>query len=180
MVVTDKEAMKRYAQRSLEEEKPHAHSHGNAQRRTDPDLHARARQLHRTQYQNQFRAFAHHHQKHKCGDTPTGCASGLPGIGFDALLDFLLQVTRHLVHPDNHGDHQRRGHQHQQPFEAILADAPSLQQNGRANRGGGGGDDAGPSVGYECAPTSAVQVDEDDADDKRGFHTFTESDQQSR
>src|ERR1700688_1905031 len=89
-------------------------------------------------------------------------------------------MPSHAVHPDNHRDHKNGGDQKQHALESVLADFPALQRDGDSQAGRHSGKDAAPHPAHEIRAPSAIQIDEYDADDKRGFDAFPKSDEKSR
>ncbi len=119
-------------------------------------------------------------RKTKTPDSPSGGTRGFPGVGFDALLDFLAEGARDTVHPNDHGHDERGREQHHEAFEAILADAQALEQNGGRDAASRSSSDAGPGIAREGAAAGSVQVNEYDANYQRGFETFPKRDQEGR
>ena len=166
-------------QRALEEKQAHGNSHAQSQACADPGAKAFAGQLHGAEDQRQLCALAEYHEKDECCQ-PYACDSrGPPGVGFYALFNFFLQVPRDAVHPNDHGDHKEGGQQQQQALEAVLAHLPALQGQRDCEAGGHRHRHAGPDVTRELGTSSAVQINEDDADDQRGLDTFAQGDKQS-
>jgi hypothetical protein len=81
-------------------------------------------------------------------------------------------MPRDTVHPNNHGhDKQRRDQQHQ-PLESILADFPTLKRNGDTETGNHSGGNSAPHPAHQGGAARAVQIDQNDANDKRGLNAF--------
>ena len=159
-------------------------SHGDRdaqpQDRSNPNGKPFAGKFHRAQNQRKFGAFAHHHEEHESGQADSRGELGFRRVLFDVFFDFLFQMPRHAVHPDNHGDHKDGREQQQQPFEAVFADLPALQRDGHGQAGSNSSEDSSPHPARQIRAPGAVQIDEYDADDQGGFDTFTKSDEESR
>jgi hypothetical protein len=108
----------------------------------------------------QFRALAQNHQENEEPDSPSGGTRGFPGVGFDAVLDFLAEGARDAVHPNDHGHDERGREQHHEALEAILANAQALEQNGGGDAAGRSSSDAGPGIAREGAAAGSVQINE--------------------
>ncbi len=83
-------------------------------------------------------------------------------------------MPRNAVHPNDHRNYKEGGDEKHQAFETVFADLPALQShsNSQAQRRGSG--DAVPGKPREMRAAGARQINEDDADNKGSFHTFTE------
>ena len=137
-LVAAEKTVQRNPQRALKKEKADADRDGDAEPRSNPDLHAGAGKLNGAKNQNEFGAFADDHQENERADSPSCRARRLLCVGLDALFDVLAKRARDAVHPHDHGDHEDGGNQHQQAFKAVLASAETLKQNGNGYAGGGG------------------------------------------
>jgi hypothetical protein len=164
-------------QRPLEEKPSNGDRHGQTQARADPNREAFARKFHGAQNERQLGAFPEHHQEYKRAQAEAGRERILSRVGLHALLDLLLQVARHAVHPENHRDDENRRDEQQQPFKSILADTPPFQGNGNGEARGGCRRDAAPDPAHQGRASGAVQINEHDADDQSGFDAFPKSDQ---
>jgi hypothetical protein len=84
--------------------------------------------------------------------------------------------VRHVVHPDDDAYDERRSHQHQHAFKSVFANLELLKADSRADTGENSEENPNPGIAFQGATAAAVQIDQHDADDKRGFHAFAKSD----
>ena len=153
------EAAHRDLKRTLKEKQADGYGHGDSDAGADPDLQARDRELNRAKNQDQFGALAQNHQENKKADSPPRCKLALLHIGCDALLDFFAQAARNAVHPNNHGDNQSGGGEHQHALKSVFTDLPALQQNRGREAAGNSNGHARPHVTRQLAAARAIEID---------------------
>jgi hypothetical protein len=84
------------------------------------------------------------------------------------------------VHPDDHGDHEKRGDQEEQAFKSVFADVEAFQSNGYGEAEGDSGGDASPDKADQMSPIGSGEINKDNANDERGFNTLTKGDEEGR
>jgi hypothetical protein len=89
-------------------------------------------------------------------------------------------MFRNAVHPDNHGDDEKRGHQQKQPFKSVFADIETLERNGDGEAESHGSGHATPDKADQMGPIGPRQINQDNADDEGGFDTLTKGDEEGR
>ena len=157
---------------------PTAKAHTSPSARPDPHGEAFAGKFHGAKNQGKFGAFAHHHQKHKCGQAKPGGEIALRRVGFStrcSICFFRCRATRFIhtimvttktaatssITPSNPSS---------LIFQRSSAMATARLETTAASN-------ASPHPAHQSGAARAIQIDQDDADNQSGFDTFTQSDQ---
>jgi len=85
-------------------------------------------------------------------------------------------VARNAIHPYDHRNDEAGGHQIHQPLEAVFADPPPFQSDGNAQAQRRRGGNTKPDESRQVGAAGPGKINQDNADDERGFDTFPESD----
>ena len=93
------------------------------------------------------------------------------------MVQFRLDGTRSLTHPENHrrqNENRDQTYDGLEQFLRLLREfrAQKLQDSTNSQRHGERQQDADPDNRHPCATTCLVKITGNDSDDQRSFHAF--------